>query len=189
MTGVRPWGDPVDLPFAVPNGAPYVAGIDPGFGGGIAFLIEDQVVCFDMPTMAGLLDVAALARLFLAHPCRLAVCERAASMPKQGIASTFKFGMAFGAALAVPCCLQVPLQLVAARIWKKHFSLKKDKEEARALAIRLWPGNRQFERKKDHNRAEAALIARYGRDKFINRSGPNVDTSRTDDLADGRGTA
>jgi hypothetical protein len=178
-----------DLPFAVPNGPPYVAGIDPGFGGAIAFLTHDLILTFDMPTMAGLINVDAMSRLFLNHPCRLAICERAASMPKQGIASTFKFGMSYGAALAVPCCLQLPLQLVAARVWKKHFGLNKDKEAARALAIRLWPGSRQFERKKDHNRAEAALIARYGWEKFNNRSGPNVDTSGTADLEDGRGAA
>ena len=173
-----------DVPFILPNGPPYVAGIDPGFGGAIAFLTEGDLVTYDMPIMAGLINVDALARLFLAHPSRLCVCEKAASMPKQGVASTFKFGMSFGAALAVPCCLRVPLQLVAARIWKKHFTLDKDKEKSRALAIRLWPGGRQFERVRDHNRAEAALIARYGWDRFINR-GVDDHGTRTPDAANG----
>jgi len=37
-----------------------------------------------------------------------------------------------------------------------------DKEKSRALAIQFWPGCGFFSRKKDHGRAEAALIARYG---------------------------
>jgi hypothetical protein len=161
-------------PFLLPPEAPYVAGIDPGMGGGVAFVSEGggDIAVFDMPVMAAMIDVDRLSRLFMEHPSRLAVVERGASMPKQGVASTFKFGMAFGAALAVPSCLKIPVQLVAARTWKKEFKLTKDKEGSRALAIQTWPGRGFFDRKKDHGRAEAALIAWYGWIKFINeRSG------------------
>jgi hypothetical protein len=164
-------------PFHLPHPAPYVAGIDPGFGGGVAFLNAQDLVVYDMPTMAGLLDVDRLSRMFMAHPSRLVVCERAGSMPQQGVASTFKFGMSFGAALAVPACLKIPMQIVTARSWKAHFKLDKDKENARALAIMLFPGSGWFDRKKDHNRAEAALIAAYGWHKFVNqRSGTDGNT-------------
>ena len=169
---------PAPLPAPQPA-APFVAGVDPGMGGGVAFVSEGEIVAYDMPVMAGLIDVDRLARLFMEHSTRLAVVERGASMPRQGVASTFKFGMAFGSALAVPCCLKIPVQLVAARSWKGYFKLvAKDKEAARSLAIQKWPGCGWFERKKDHGRAEAALIAQYGWDKFVNqRSGDNADTS------------
>jgi hypothetical protein len=58
---------------------------------------------------------------------------------------------------------QVPLHLVTPGKWKKHFQLTSDKEQSRELAIRLFPGSAfQFNRKKHHGRAEAALLARYG---------------------------
>ena len=56
----------------------------------------------------------------------------------------------------------VPLHLVSPAKWKRHFGLDADKEKARALALRLWPTRADlFGRKKDHGRAEAALLARY----------------------------
>ncbi len=47
---------------------------------------------------------------------------------------------------------------------EKHYKLGKDKELAIALAIQLFP-KAPLSRKKDHNRAEALLIANYGNDK------------------------
>jgi crossover junction endodeoxyribonuclease RuvC len=67
----------------------------------------------------------------------------------------------------VVLALGVPLYLVAPTKWKPHFSLGSDKEKARALALRLWPTSVHFGRKKDHNRAEAALLARYGAEVLI----------------------
>jgi crossover junction endodeoxyribonuclease RuvC len=52
---------------------------------------------------------------------------------------------------------------VSPAVWKKHFKLPADKEASRALALPLFPATAEhFARKKDHGRAEAALIARYG---------------------------
>jgi crossover junction endodeoxyribonuclease RuvC len=93
---------------------------------------------------------------------RFAVIEKAQAMPKQGVASTFKYGVAYGALCAVTALLEIPAHLVSPRKWKSHFNLDSDKEKSRALAIRLWPGCGLFERKKDHGRAESALLARYG---------------------------
>jgi crossover junction endodeoxyribonuclease RuvC len=56
----------------------------------------------------------------------------------------------------------VPLHLVSPSKWKRHFGLGSDKEKSRALALRLWPGRSDlFGKKKDHGKAEAALLARY----------------------------
>jgi crossover junction endodeoxyribonuclease RuvC len=62
----------------------------------------------------------------------------------------------------VVSALGIQTHLVAPSRWKKHFRLSADKDEARGLALRLWPNSEHFSRKKDHGRAEAALIARYG---------------------------
>jgi hypothetical protein len=144
------------------SGAAPIFGVDPGITGGLAFLYSDQIAAFDIPVVDGAVDVDALARLVRAHAPRLAIVERASAMPKQGVASTFKFGTAYGALLALTAFCEIPTRIVSPRKWKKHFGLDADKEKSRGLAIRLWPGCGLFERKKDHGRAEAALLARYG---------------------------
>jgi hypothetical protein len=48
--------------------------------------------------------------------------------------------------------------------WKKHFNLTADKNEALDLAKQLFP-KAPLKLKKDINRAEALLIARYWRDQ------------------------
>jgi len=139
-----------------------VLGIDPGITGGIAFVNASGVRAFDIPVVGKDVDVNALAVL-IAEACpSFAIIERAGSMPGQGVASTFKYGVAYGALRAVVAVLRVPYRLVTPGSWKAHFKLDRDKEKSRALAIQLWPGANCFSRKMDHGRAEAALIARYG---------------------------
>lgn len=140
-----------------------VMGIDPGVTGGIAWLYRDGTVAAqDIPLAGGEIDVDQLARSIRSFAPRAAIIERAGAMPKQGVASTFKFGQAYGSLRAVVSACGVPLHIVTAATWKRYFHLDSDKEKSRALAIRFWPGTRLFERKRDHGRAEAALIARYG---------------------------
>jgi hypothetical protein len=149
-------------PFGLESWRP-ILGIDPGVTGGIAFLLSSGAIeAGDLPTVAGSVDIDALVRRIRNQRPRLAIVERAQAMPKQGVSSTFKYGVAYGALCAVTALLEIPTHLVTPAKWKKHFNLDSDKEKSRALAIRLWPGCGLFERKKDHGRAEAALIARYG---------------------------
>jgi hypothetical protein len=149
-----------------------ILGIDPGLRGGLAFYfpsVPDKVSAFDMPTAANDVDGATLTRLISQMDPAFAVLERVASMPGQGIASTFKFGMSCGIVRGVVQALGLPLHLVAPTKWKAHFGLSADKEQARALALRLWPASAHFGRKRDHNRAEAALLARYGAEAIVGR--------------------
>src|SRR5262249_22607476 len=143
------------------SGAP-ILGIDPGIIGGIAFLYPDRIEAHDIPVVANEVDVDALARLTETHAPRLAIIERANAMPRQGASSTFKYGAAYGSLRAVCTLCRIPYHLVTPAKWKGYFRLAADKEKSRALAIQFWPGCGLFERKKDHGRAEAALIARYG---------------------------
>jgi crossover junction endodeoxyribonuclease RuvC len=143
-----------------------IMGADPGHSGAISFYLPDHpelVSVEDLPIVAGAIDVATLADLIRQMRPNRAVIERVASMPKQGVASTFKFGAAYGALLGVVGALTIPSTLVAATKWKRELGLSADKEEARALALRTWPARSElFKRKKDHGRAEAALLALWG---------------------------
>ena len=86
--------------------------------------------------------------------------ELVASMPKQGVASTFKFGMAFGATIALAERLHCPFHFVTPRIWKKTLGLDSDKNRSLALARNLWE-EAPISRQKDNGRAEALLIAEW----------------------------
>jgi crossover junction endodeoxyribonuclease RuvC len=146
--------------------APCILGIDPGLSGACAFFfpsVPDRVAAEDMPAVAGEVDCATLAARILQMGPAFVVVERVASMPKQGIASTFKFGASYGAVRGVLAALQIRAHLVAPAVWKKHFRLDSDKEKARALALRLFAASPEhFSRKRDHNRAEASLLALFG---------------------------
>ena len=144
------------------SGTSPILGVDPGITGGIAFLFANRVVAEDIPTAGGEVDVDTLVRRVREMQPALAIIERANAMPKQGVASTFKYGVAYGALRTVVALCNIPYRLVTPGKWKNHFGLDSDKEKSRALAIQFWPGCGYFARKKDHGRAEAVLIARYG---------------------------
>ena len=89
-------------------------------------------------------------------------------MPKQGASSGFKYGRAVGAIEAVMACCAIPLTIVEPSIWKKFHALRGgDKEAGRQRALQLFPtAHALLARKKDHGRAEAALIALSGLHQF-----------------------
>lgn len=91
--------------------------------------------------------------------------EQVFSMPGQGVASTFAFGRAVGAINAVCELSRFPVHFVLPRVWKKHFHLTADKNEALDLARFLFPRH-SLKYKKDINRAEALLLAYYLKDQF-----------------------
>lgn len=152
-------------------------GIDPGLTGAIAAISSRNgyLAVFDMPTMANgkgnskiknMVDPGELLRIItsfamLADTCHVAL-ERIASMPGQGVASMFSMGDTFGACRAVVACAGIPMEIITPQQWKKFYNIGKDnkKEVARAKAIQLYP-SADLARKKDHNRAEAILIAHY----------------------------
>jgi hypothetical protein len=75
-------------------------------------------------------------------------------------------GRTLGSMLSVVQIAGIPFDLVAPARWKRSLDLTgkdKDKEFCRAKARMLLPQLcDRLERKKDHNRAEAALLAYYG---------------------------
>jgi Holliday junction resolvasome RuvABC endonuclease subunit len=82
------------------------------------------------------------------------------SLPKQGVASTFKFGKSYGFLLGLLTALKLPYQTVTPVKWQSALKCrsKGDKNVTKAAAQRLWP-----QEKWTHALADAALIAEYGR--------------------------
>ncbi len=151
-----------------------ILGVDPGLSGAVAFYfpVQGAVSVEDMPVAAGDVDAASFAARVAQMRPAVAIVELAASRPGQGVASVFKFGYGFGILRGVIAASGVPLHLVSPAKWKRHFGLNADKERSRALALRLWPTRADlFGRKRDHGRAEAALIAQYAAERIINSGG------------------
>jgi crossover junction endodeoxyribonuclease RuvC len=94
-------------------------------------------------------------------------------MPKQGASSGFKYGRAVGAIEAVIVCCAIPLTIIEPSIWKKFHRLRGgDKETGRQRALQLFPtAHELLARKKDHGRADAALIALAGLNRIPGPAG------------------
>lgn len=142
-----------------------ILGIDPGNSCGLALLDGDHVEVQDGPTTGTdrkQLDAAGVAAAIRAWTPDVAIIERVGPAPRQGVAATFQFGMAAGVLRGVCAALQVPVELVTPATWKRFYRLGPDKEAARALALRLYPAlAADLARKRDADRAEALLIARW----------------------------
>jgi crossover junction endodeoxyribonuclease RuvC len=141
-------------------------GIDPGKTGAIAIIEESSRMVLDVPAINGDYNFYQMLRILERAKDRNSklylTLERQQAMPGQGVSSTFQTGRGYGAWEAI-CSITVPdFQIVSPRVWKNKLGLSKDKEASRALAIFLYPSMEEtLSRKKDHNRAEALLLAHY----------------------------
>jgi crossover junction endodeoxyribonuclease RuvC len=151
-----------------------VCGADPGLGGALAFLNSNDlsaVEIFDIPVFQLTrgkkakreLDLGQLVEIVAAHRTDHAIVEAVASMPKQGLSSTFSFGKTYGALLGILAAHHIPVTLVAAVRWKRALGVPAAKDASRFRATQLLPGAAsQWPLAKHHGRAEAALLSLYG---------------------------
>jgi crossover junction endodeoxyribonuclease RuvC len=153
-----------------------ILGIDPGLDGAVAVLDSNTIEAADIPTIGTgsqrCVDELALNRWLTASgKIDHAFIEYVSAMPGQGVSSMFRFGMAFGTLRAVVALAGIPYTLVTAAKWKKSYGLGRDKEASRQRVLQLWPKHAElFARKKDHQRAEALLLAAYGRQSLYPQS-------------------
>ncbi len=143
-----------------------VAGIDIGLTGAIAVLDGEEALVFDMPVQGGkghkAYDAETLAWLLGKLRPELAVLEDVHAMPKQGVASTFTTGYGLGLVVGVLSALGIGYRLVSAKAWKRDLGLGREKRKSLELARELFPSLAKcLERERDHNRAEALLIAHW----------------------------
>ena len=151
-----------------------VAGIDPGKTGALAITYPDgAVLMFDVPTnkLRGK-EVPAWhewqkswAQALEFSTPDLIVIEEVSARPGQGVTSMFTFGRTLGFvhALAVACGASV--QTVTPSVWKGKLGLlNSSKGASREKATGLYPrAAAGLSRVKDDGRAEAILLAHYGR--------------------------
>jgi hypothetical protein len=110
------------------------------------------------------INAAELADIVREHtPYKFAIVEQVGARPGQGVSSMFRFGQSYGTLLGILGALAIPVRHVTPSKWKGALGLNSEAEVSRARAIETWPGMAdKFSRKKDHNRAEACLLALYG---------------------------
>ena len=91
------------------------------------------------------------------------VVEQVNAMPGQGVTSMFNFGQSFGAIKGICAALNLPIFFVRPSKWKKYFELiNSSKDSSRTKVIEMYPSlSNQLSRKKDVNKSDAILIARY----------------------------
>lgn len=100
------------------------------------------------------------------NPARAWV-EYVAPMPKLGVVACAAMGRTHGSVLAALQVAGIPFEMVAPQAWKRRLNVTADKASTLSMARIKFPGVDHFTRKKDHNRAEAALIGYYGRMSWV----------------------
>ena len=156
-----------------------IIGIDPGISGAICFFESGEIKdVIDMPSMAegkknkrqinGPQIYNEISRRIegLQKKNIAVVIEQVSAMPGQGVTSMFNFGQSFGVIKGICSALSLPIYFVRPTKWKKHFNLiKTNKDASRTKVIEVYPEiSSKLSRKKDSNKADAILIARYFND-------------------------
>ena len=158
---------------------PRWIGIDPGLSGALAILGDHgEVQFFDTPTLTiqgakkktRVMDGAECVNILMREVGRCAeimvVLEKESAMPGQGVSSMFNFGTGYGMWQGILYGLQLPFTLVHAATWKRRIMEGMGKEKSAAIfrAKQLYPkAASSLTRVKDDGRAEALLLAHYGR--------------------------
>jgi len=148
-------------------------GVDPGFSGAIAFYApkENIVSIYDMhvyqnakgKTEINLYELHDILAPETDEP-HMAIIEQVAAMRGQGVTSMFRFGQSYGATQMAVAAHKIPMQFVTPAKWKSCLGLSRDKGVSRSLASQRFPKQADlFKRVKDDGRAEAALLALYGK--------------------------
>jgi len=141
-------------------------GIDPGQSGGVAVLDTqgtvvlvikmpptDQEVLAELAPFAGFEDGSVRA-----------VIERVHAMPRQGVSSTFKFGVSVGKLLMALMASKIPFDEVTPQRWQAALGCRcgprerRDKNVTKRRAAQLFPSV-----KVTHAVADSLLIAEYCR--------------------------
>ena len=122
----------------------------------LPYITDGKVAFVDAPDL-----VASMIEARQGRPARIYV-ERVSAMPRQGVASSFNFGVGFGSLLAACRYVAMPLELITPAVWKKALGLSRDKQASLDRARMLFP-TAELHLAKHEGRAEALLLADYGR--------------------------
>lgn len=169
-----------------------IAGVDPGINGAVAALIRGDnegppliVDAIDLPTepdgerrQIAVIELSKwarrlrISRAFVERVTPMASIDNEEERRSMGATSAFRFG---GAVYAIRTTFRlsgIPVYPVTPMVWKRDSDLIRcSKEDSRQLALERHPEIAHLlKRKKDHQRAEAILIADWG-DRYLYRRG------------------
>lgn len=152
-----------------------VLGIDPGNSGGIAFYCAETK---KLATVSALDSAKPLSDLIKTtnHLVKFAVVEEVGAMTYidkhgekrgQGAAASFSFGKNAGVIEGILTSFEIPIFYVKPAVWKALMGLTSNKGDSLNLARTLFPAfKEQFKLKKHDGLAEAALLAKFGAERF-----------------------
>ena len=165
-------------------------GIDPGITGAIARITDNNISIVDTPTFKiitgrrrskkgvmvdkiksefNAIEMSLILKELLTDITYIGL-EKVHAMPKQGVTSQFSFGYGLGiwkgiiSAIGTEKDVNISLTQVPPQTWKKEMmqGMGKEKDASVVRALELFPKAQvYFKNKKDHDRADALLIAEY----------------------------
>ncbi len=144
-------------------------GIDPGKTGAAAIITPDGIGIMDYTDPV---KVSEQFKEWQSDYDLFCVLEKVWAMPvggrRQGASSMFKFGENFGIYQGILSAFSIPFFLVTPRNWQKGMLPNSDettKKRSLRHARQLYPSiaTKFLKRQKDHNRADAILIATYAK--------------------------
>jgi Holliday junction resolvasome RuvABC endonuclease subunit len=137
-------------------------GVDPGASGAFAVVTANGQCEGWIKSKETEHDVATWLRE-RAMRIRAGLLEQVHSMPKQGVASSFKFGMSYGFCRGILVASGVAFETITPLKWQQAMRCCTggDKNVSKAAAQRLWPTE-----KITHANADALLIAELCRRKW-----------------------
>ncbi|CAA0805876.1 Unknown protein [Striga hermonthica] len=166
-------------------GLGWVIGVDPDLSGALAVLKPDNSPqVYDSPILKVLvgkrvrkrLDVKSIIQLLqnVDAPSGTSVyIEQSIPFPKDGKQGWWSGGFGYGLWIGILVASGYSVVPVPSVLWKNEFKLsgfQSSKDDSRELATTLFPSmSSMLKRKKDHGRAEALLIAAFGKGLKVKR--------------------
>ena len=151
-----------------------IIGIDPGISGAVCILTNGKITeIYEMPTMidgkknkkqVNGAEITNIINKEIENEKDVkVVIEHVSAMPGQGVTSMFNFGQSFGVLKGICAALKLPVHFIRPVKWKKHFNLiNTEKDASRTKVIEAFPYiSSKISKKKDSNKADAILIARF----------------------------
>ncbi|KAJ7960519.1 Holliday junction resolvase MOC1, chloroplastic [Quillaja saponaria] len=164
------------------EGSDWVIGIDPDISGAVALLKSDELgssaEVFDSPHLQVLIgktvrrrldakSIVQLVRSFDAPIGTTVYIEQSIPYPQDGKQGWWSGGFGYGLWIGILVASGFSVVPVPSCAWKNVFELsgsRSTKDDSRRVASTLFPSlSSLLKRKKDHGRAEALLIAAYGK--------------------------
>ena len=145
-----------------------IVGIDPGMKGGVAFCWHTGAEAHAFPMPSTRLQLFKMIAERVSDNKFRAIVECVHSMPKQGVASTFKFGKGYGEVLGILTALGAEIIEPTPQAWKKVVLAGTDKSKDAAIQVaeNLYPNIELVPkgcRKPHDGMADAVCLMHYGR--------------------------